>query len=178
MQCALKADRPQQNLGVRQHPGIVTRAVDAPDILVLPPVLVGGALIVGVAIHYLVWTVSLLPTVVARVLGLALFVSAGTLAHLAQNAMNRVGTNVLPTRPTLALATDGAYRFTRNPLYVAAIGVYLGVTLWVNGLAPLLLLFPMVWLLHRGIVLPEERYLETKFGDAYVLYRASVHRWL
>ena len=72
----------------------------------------------------------------------------------------------LPSRPTVALATDGPYRFTRNPLYVAAIGVYLGVTLWVDGLAPLLLLLPMAWLLHRGIVLPEERYLETRFGDA------------
>lgn len=156
----------------------MTRAVDAPDILVLPPVLVGGALIVGVAIHYLIWTVNLLPTVLARVLGLALFVSAGTLAHLAHNAMKRAGTNVLPTKPTLALATDGPYRFTRNPLYLAAIGVYLGVTLWVNGLVPLLLLFPMIWLLHRGIVLPEERYLETKFGDVYAFYRSSVRRWL
>jgi protein-S-isoprenylcysteine O-methyltransferase Ste14 len=152
--------------------------VDAPDILVLPPVLVGGTLIIGVAIHYLVWTVALLPTIPARVLGFTIFVAAGLLAHLAHNAMKRVGTNVLPTRPTLALATDGVYRFTRNPLYVAAIGVYLGVTLWVDGLAPLLLLFPMAWLLNRWIVLPEERYLETKFGDAYLSYRSSVRRWL
>lgn len=152
--------------------------VDAPDILVLPPVLVGGTLIIGVAIHYLVWTVTLLPTIPARVLGFTIFVAAGLLAHLAHNAMKRVGTNVLPTRPTLTLATDGPYRFTRNPLYVAAIGVYLGVTLWVDGLAPLLLLFPMAWLLNRWIVLPEERYLETKFGDAYTSYRSSVPRWL
>jgi protein-S-isoprenylcysteine O-methyltransferase Ste14 len=151
---------------------------DAPEILVLPPVLVGGTLLVGVAIHYLVWTVTLLPTVLARVLGFVMFVSAGLLAHLAHNAMKRVGTNVLPTRPTLALATDGPYRFTRNPLYVAAIGVYLGVTFWVDGLAPFLLVFPMAWLLQRGIVLPEERYLEAKFGDAYVSYRSSVRRWL
>ena len=154
------------------------RNPDAPDIVVLPPVLVGGTLIVGVAIHYLVWTVPLLPTVLARLLGLIVFASAGILAHLSHNAMKRVGTNVFPTKPTLALATDGPYRFTRNPLYIAAIGVYLGVTLWVDGLAPLLLMFPMAWLLDRGIVLPEERYLEAKFGDAYSRYRSSVRRWL
>ena len=156
----------------------MTKAVDAPQILVLPPVLVGGTLLLGVPIHYLVWTVTLLPAPLARVLGFTLFVAAGLLAHLAHNAMKRVGTNVLPTRPTLALATDGPYRFTRNPLYIAAIGVYLGVTFWVDGLAPLLLVFPMAWLLHHGIVLPEERYLETKFGDAYASYRSSVRRWL
>ena len=151
---------------------------DVPDIVVLPPVLVGGTLLIGVLIHYAVWTVTLLPTVVARTLGLAVFISAGVLAHFSHLAMKRVGTNVLPTQPTIALATDGPYRFSRNPLYLAAIGVYLGVTLWVNGLAPLLLMLPMVWLLHWGIVLREERYLESKFGEPYQSYRTSVRRWL
>ncbi|MEO7822004.1 MAG: isoprenylcysteine carboxylmethyltransferase family protein [Gemmatimonadaceae bacterium] len=151
---------------------------DVPDILVLPPVLVGGMLLIGVLVHYALWTVTLMPTVLARVLGVLVFVSAGALAHFAQLAMKRVGTSILPTQPTLALATDGPYRFSRNPLYVAAIGVYLGVTLWVNGLAPLLLMVPMTWLLHWGIVLREERYLQSKFGTAYQAYRTTVRRWL
>ena len=154
------------------------RSSDVPDIVVLPPVLVGGTLLIGVLIHYALWTVTLLPTVLARVLGVAIFISAGILAHFAHLAMKRVGTNVLPTQPTLALATDGPYRFSRNPLYIAALGVYLGVTLWVNGLAPLLLMLPMTWLLHWGIVLREERYLKSKFGDAYQSYQIAVRRWL
>ena len=153
-------------------------ATDVPDIMVLPPVLVGGVLLIGVLVHYELWTVTLLPTVLARVLGVGIFISAGLLAHFAQLAMKRAGTNVLPTQPTLALATDGPYRFSRNPLYVAAIGVYLGVTLWVNGLAPLLLMLPMTWLLHWGIVLREEDYLRRKFGHTYEAYRTAVRRWL
>jgi protein-S-isoprenylcysteine O-methyltransferase Ste14 len=151
---------------------------DAPNIVILPPVLVGGTLLVGVALHYIVWPVTLLPVVVARVLGFLVFASAGVLAHSAHLAMQRAGTNILPTQPTLALATDGPYRFTRNPLYLAALGVYLGVTLWVDGLAPLLLLLPVAWLLHWGIVLREEIYLEAKFGAAYDAYRAHVRRWV
>ncbi len=154
------------------------RSIDAPDIVVLPPVLVGGTLIAGVAIHFLVWFRPLLPDTIARVLGLAIFISSGVLAHLSQRAMQRVGTNVLPTQPTTALATDGPYRYSRNPLYIAAIGVYLGVTFWVNGVAPLLLLPPMVWLLRRGIVLREEQYLSGKFGDTYRAYQERVRRWL
>jgi protein-S-isoprenylcysteine O-methyltransferase Ste14 len=154
------------------------RSRDVPDIVVLPPVLVGGILLIGVLIHYAVWTVNLLPTVLARALGITIFISAGVLAHFAHLAMKRVGTNILPTQPTLALATDGPYRFSRNPLYIAAIGVYLGVTLWVNGLAPLLLILPMTLLLHWGIVLREERYLKAKFGDSYQAYQMSVRRWL
>ena len=154
------------------------RATDTPNIVILPPVLVGGSLMIGIVIHYTIWTIPILPTVIARVLGFTVFVSAGLLAHLSHRAMRRVGTNVLPTRPTLALATDGPYRYTRNPLYVAAIGVYLGVTLWVDGWAPLVLLFPMAWLLHRGIVLREEQYLANKFGEEYRAYQSRVRRWL
>lgn len=151
---------------------------DAPEIVVLPPILVLGTLSIGLVIHYLLWPVALLPVVWARVLGASVFIASGLLAHLAHLAFKRVGTNVLPTQPTLALATDGPYRYTRNPLYIAAIGVYLGVSLWANGLAPLLLLFPMAWLLHRGIVLREEQYLASKFGTAYDEYRWRVRRWL
>ena len=154
------------------------RSHDAPDILILPPVLVAGTLLVGISIHFFAWAVPLLPVVMARIAGVVTFVSAGILAHQSHRAMQRVGTNVLPTQPTLALATDGPYRFTRNPLYLAAIGVYVGVTLWVNALAPLLLLVPMAWVLHRGIVLREEKYLAGKFGESYNLYRSRVRRWL
>ena len=31
---------------------------------------------------------------------------------------------------------------------------------------------------ERFIILPEERYLAAKFGKEYVIYTASVHRWL
>jgi protein-S-isoprenylcysteine O-methyltransferase Ste14 len=151
---------------------------NVPDIVVLPPVLVGGTLIVGLIIHWFLWPVDILPVVLARVVGLSVFVASGLLAHFAHLAFKRVGTSVLPTQPTSAIAVDGPYRFTRNPLYVAAIGVYLGVTLWVNGLAPLLLLPLVVWGLHRGIVLREEAYLEAKFGAAYSSYRSRVRRWL
>src|SRR5436190_23581085 len=115
------------------------RAVDTPKIRVLPPVLVGGVLLIGVLLDWLRHT-PVLPDRGARALGFSIFVLSGCLAHWAQLTMRRVGTNILPTRPSLALATAGPFRRTRNPLYIAALGVYLGVALWVNGLVPLLLL--------------------------------------
>jgi protein-S-isoprenylcysteine O-methyltransferase Ste14 len=155
----------------------VSKSNDAPDIVVLPPVLVGGTLLVGIAIHYWLWPAELLPVMAARVLGVTVFAAGGVLAHLAHLAMNRVGTNILPTQPTTALATDGPYRHTRNPLYLAAIAVYLGVTLWVDSLALLILMAPMIAVLHAGIVLREEQYLAAKFGPAYESYRSRVPRW-
>jgi protein-S-isoprenylcysteine O-methyltransferase Ste14 len=87
--------------------------------------------------------------------------------------MRRAGTNIRPDQPTLALVTDGAFRFSRNPLYLAATGLYVGVALLVDALWPLVLLIPML-----AVVAREERYLEAKFGDAYRAYKARVRRWL
>ena len=151
---------------------------DRPAILVLPPILVGGVLLISVLVHYWVWTITPFPLVTARILGALMFVGGGVLAHFAHNAMTRAHTNILPTQPALALVRDGPFRRTRNPLYIAAAGVYLGVAFWVDGLVPFLL-FPLVPLgLHWAVALPEERYLEGKFGDAYRSYRATVPRWL
>ena len=50
--------------------------------------------------------------------------------------------------------------------------------LWVDGLAPLHLLFPVAWMLHWGSVLREEQYLRAKFAASHVAYRRQVRWWL
>ena len=155
----------------------IADTADTPQVLVLPPVLVGGALLLGIVIDW-IHPIPVLPLVPARVIGVIMFVLSGVLAHFAQNAMHRAGTNIRPDRPALALVADGPFRFTRNPLYVAALGVYLGIALFVNGLIPILLVIPVFSLLHWGVVLREERYMEGKFGEPFRAYRARVRRWL
>jgi protein-S-isoprenylcysteine O-methyltransferase Ste14 len=92
--------------------------------------------------------------------------------------MKRAGTNVRPDQPSLAIVTDGPFRFTRNPMYVATTGLYLGITLLVNTLWPLMLLPPMLAVLDLGVVRREERYLEAKFGEPCRTHRARVRRWV
>lgn len=150
---------------------------DSPGVLVFPPFLFGGSFLLGLALHWL-RPIRLMPVVPARVLGTILFLIGAVLARFAKRAMKRAGTNVHPDRPATVLVTGGPFRFTRNPLYLATIGLYLGVALLVDGLAPVVILIPALVLLHRGIVLREERYLEARFGEPYRAYRSRVRRWL
>jgi protein-S-isoprenylcysteine O-methyltransferase Ste14 len=36
----------------------------------------------------------------------------------------------------------------------------------------------VVLVIHNGAILPEEHYLERKFGDEYASFKASVRRWI
>ena len=155
----------------------LARAPDTPDILVFPPILLGGAMLLGALLDWL-RPVPLIPPVPARIIGAALFTLSATLGFAAHKALRRAGTNIRPDQPTLAVVTDGPYRWTRNPLYLAGLGVYLGVGFFINGLAPFVLLAPLAATLHWGIVLREERYLARKFGETYRSYQTRVRRWL
>jgi len=150
---------------------------DHPNVIAFPPLLFSATLVAGALLH-LVFMRPLLPALPARIAGGVLAVACVLVARTARRAMKRAGTNVNPREPSLAIVSDGPFRVTRNPLYLCLIGFYLAGTLLVDGVAPLVLLPPLLGVLHYGIILREERYLEAKFGDAYRAYRVRVRRYL
>jgi len=162
------------NMSLRVGPGAFTRVLHE---VVRLPVLYAGTLLLGLGIH-LLWPMHLASGLAIRVVGTVLVVMSGVLSRWASRTMRRAGTKVLPSQPTLSIVTSGPFRFSRNPLYVAGSFLYLGLTLVFNSGWPLGLFVPMFVILDWGIVRREERYLEKKFGDTYLAYKASVRRWL
>lgn len=88
------------------------------------------------------------------------------------------GSNVEPWKPTTTIITDGVYKYSRNPIYVAMAVVYAGIAI-VAGSWLALLFLPLCLLFIRYYVIArEEAYLEEKFGKEYLDYKARVRRWL
>jgi protein-S-isoprenylcysteine O-methyltransferase Ste14 len=92
--------------------------------------------------------------------------------------MRRSGQSENPWKPTTSIIERGPFRITRNPMYLQMVLVCIGVAIalmniWLFMLTPL-----CAWLLQRTAIIPEERYLEVKFGDAYLDYKSRVPRWL
>jgi protein-S-isoprenylcysteine O-methyltransferase Ste14 len=146
-------------------------------VLVLPPVLFGGAFLLGLALHWLV-PITRLPGLPARLAGVVCLLVGAGLAHSGEKVMHRAGTNVRPDRPTTALVTEGPFRYSRNPLYVGVTLMYTGLALLIPALWPLLLLVPVLLVMRWGVIAREERYLERKFGEPYRAYLARVRRWI
>lgn len=90
----------------------------------------------------------------------------------------RTGQAPEPWKPTPEIVERGPYRFTRNPMYLMMVLGCFGfaVLLWNPWI---LLLTPLCgWLLQRYAILPEEAYLERKFGESYLAYKRRVRRWI
>lgn len=75
------------------------------------------------------------------------------------------------------LITSGPFRYTRNPLYLGLIVIYVGLTAVLNSLWPLLPLVVLVWYFNR-MARREEAYLEAEFGEEFTEYAENVRRWL
>ena len=153
---------------------------DSPDILVFPPLVFFGAIVVAVAAQWLI-PINFLPTggtLSMILLGIALVAFALWIAIGGAAAFKNAGTNVNPREETLVIVSDGPYRITRNPMY-------LGMVLFQFGLA---LTFSLDWsviagvaawgILHFGVVLREEAYLTKKFGESYLGFLKKRRRWL
>ena len=83
-----------------------------------------------------------------------------------------------PYRPSTALATDGPYRFSRNPAYLGMAITYIGITLAAEAPWALVMLGPATLLMHYGVILREERYLQGLFGGEYRSYKRTTRRWI
>lgn len=75
------------------------------------------------------------------------------------------------------LMMRGPYRLTRNPMYIAELGLWLGLAIYFGSLG-VLLGFLVLWSVVKFIILPrEERGLERAFGETYFEYKNRVPRW-
>jgi protein-S-isoprenylcysteine O-methyltransferase Ste14 len=88
------------------------------------------------------------------------------------------GQDLKPWTPTPEILVSGAYRFTRNPMYLGMLVFCLGFAIILSD-AWIVILTPVCgWLIHHLAIRHEEIYLEEKFGDSYRAYKATVRRWL
>jgi protein-S-isoprenylcysteine O-methyltransferase Ste14 len=151
-------------------------ASETAGVAVPPPLLFAGGLAVGLIASRLqpdqsrAWAF-------ARTLGAASVLAGMAIGATAIAELKRVGTNLDPFKPATALATGGVFRLSRNPAYVGATSIYVGIAMFARSLPAFVALPVVLALLDRLVVRPEERYLEKRFGDAYRSYADGVPRW-
>jgi protein-S-isoprenylcysteine O-methyltransferase Ste14 len=153
---------------------------DIANVIARPPLIVLGTLIAAFTLDHffpqghMAKTASTLRYVAS---GIALLFAVLVLGAAA-NQMRKVETNIPTWEPTLALATEGVYARSRNPIYLAFIIFLIGIGMLFNSDWTFILIVPFVLVIHHGVIRREEEYLLARFGAPYADYVKRVPRYI
>ena len=150
---------------------------DNPGIVAPPPLIYLGPLVLGLLLNRK-FPAPFLPRRMGRILGLSLLGGGALLMSWFVWAMRRADTAIDPRKPVSRLVVEGPFRYTRNPSYLSMAMIYAGLVSLANALWAILLLPAALIVIQRGVIEREERYLERKFGEEYLRYKARVRRWI
>lgn len=142
-----------------------------------PPFLYVGVLLLGLLLQRF-FPVNPLPRTPSRIAAAVLLLPGLGLVFWSIWLFLRARTSPLPMRPTTAIVRSGPYRWTRNPMYLGMLLVYIGLALLFDIFWALVLIPLIMTLVARLVIQREERYLEATFGEEYRLYRTQVRRWI
>jgi protein-S-isoprenylcysteine O-methyltransferase Ste14 len=154
---------------------------DAAAIRVFPPTWPLVTILLGVALDY-AWPIELSVAVskllrywVGGVIVVGALLALGGWSVL---VIRLDGQTENPFKPTHRIVERGPFRITRNPMYLQMVLVCVGTAILLMN-AWIMLMTPVcACLLWRLAIVPEEAYLEQKFGDQYLEYKNRVRRWI
>jgi protein-S-isoprenylcysteine O-methyltransferase Ste14 len=80
------------------------------------------------------------------------------------------------------LNTKGIYNYSRNPMYVSGLMIFIGLVVmsWNKSVESYTFIFRLfIWILGTHYaVLKEEKFLEKKYGEDYLNYKKKVRRYI
>jgi protein-S-isoprenylcysteine O-methyltransferase Ste14 len=147
-----------------------------PRVIGFPPYITLCPLVTGLVLQFILPLEWPLPEAF-RWLGAPLVLAGYLLFNSTLHLMRAHETNPSPFKPSTKILKTGAFQFSRNPIYLGFLIIYLGLTLLAQLPWAALLFIPLVFVIRFGLIAREEEYLLEKFGQDYEVYQKSVRRW-
>jgi len=144
---------------------------------VMPPTLLFGLLVVCIGLALSLPTRSLDPWPF-DLLGLAAILAGIVLNLWSDHQLKAAKTTVKPHERPSVLVTDGAFRLTRNPMYLGMALILAGAAITLGSLIALICAALFVLTVDRWFIPFEERNAAAAFAEAYAAYRRRVRRWM
>ena len=154
-----------------------TENPDNANVVALPPLIIGGFLVFGIVIHF-VYPVTVLPRPLNSLLGTPLILTSVLIVVSAFRTLRRGETTFDVRKSTTNIVSDGVFQYSRNPMYLSMLLLYMGLAFLINSFWILAETIPLAVVIQKGVIEREERYLERKFGEEYLRYKTRVRRWI
>jgi protein-S-isoprenylcysteine O-methyltransferase Ste14 len=114
----------------------------------------------------------------STIAGYVLLIVGAVIAVWCQIIFRAAQTTTVPGKSSVKLVTRGPYAFTRNPMYLGLILIYLGEAGLLKQVGPVVTLPFMVGYLNWTVIPVEEMKLKEVFQGEYENYRSKVRRWI
>ena len=149
-----------------------------PRIFFPPPLIAISFVLAAWALDHYWWALTIGEISWTRSVGYVLLVSSLVLIITSALPFWANKTSLEPWEPTSTIIQTGVYRFSRNPIYLAFCVASAGTGFVMNSIWVLASVLPLVLVYRFAIIQREEDYLERKFGQHYLDYKARVRRWI
>jgi len=151
----------------------------AAQVWFFPPYLVFLGLIISFLLEFLVYRNQIFDnSIIFRFLGIILTIAAILLFVKSVRIFNLRKEKIHPRSISTQIFKDGPFQFSRNPIYLAMFVLLIGVGLTLNSFWFLYSGLVVAIMIHYGVIIPEENYLEKEFGKDYLEYKKTVRRWI
>ena len=142
-----------------------------------PPVLYVGAIVTAFALD---WALPIawpgIDDTAARLLGYSFGIASIVLVVWAIVELRRANTTVMPDGISSTLVTTGPYSYFRNPIYLGEVLLLFCAAEITKNVWFVIVAFVFAALVIVLQILPEERHLTARFGEAYEKYRSRTRR--
>lgn len=111
--------------------------------------------------------------------------AGAVLAHLgllsvisSARLFSKTDTGIVPFSEATTLVTSGAFRYSRNPMYLGMALVLFGAACMLGSVSGLIVTPLFMLIIQMRFIRDEERMMREVFGEEYGRYCAGVRRWL
>ena len=158
---------------------MILKKSKAAQVWFFPPYLVFLGLIISFLLEFLIYRNQIFDnSIIFRFLGIILTIAAILLFVKSVRIFNLRKEKIHPRSISTQIFKDGPFQFSRNPIYLAMFVLLIGVGLTLNSFWFLYSGLVVAIMIHYGVIIPEENYLEKEFGKDYLEYKKTVRRWL
>ncbi len=151
---------------------------DKPNVAIHPPTIFLAAFIIGFIVRGFAGGALPLPDLIAEAVGGLVLIAALVLIVSSVSAFAEAGETLPPATPSRVLLTEGAYRYSRNPIYLAMVLIGVGFGVATENLWLVLTSVAAGVIINFFVIPEEEAYLERKFGVDYREFKERVRRWV
>jgi len=97
---------------------------------------------------------------------------------IADDSLKKRKTTVKPFEESTTLITSGAFRISRNPMYLGMTLILFGTCILLGSLSPYFVVLIFIFLMDFVFIRAEEAMLEKRFENDWIEYKKTVRRWL